>query len=138
MKTADIVPEKLLKFRVDYKRRKTVPIRIPFKQNVNDKAMLFAGSLFSAAVLSAYYAVKFIFREKGLEGDLVCREARIRFMKPVFGHGKAETVEVSKIRKRQSGNYGITSVSVVRCARGRICSEIRCDFVLKPADKPRK
>jgi hypothetical protein len=40
---ADIVPEKALKFDLDYSKRDSVPIRIPFPENVNDKNVLFAG-----------------------------------------------------------------------------------------------
>lgn len=129
---ADMVPARLLKFQFDHSDRAAVPARIPFAENVNDKNLLFAGSIFSAAVLSAYYAATNLFRDKGYEGAIVASEASVKYLKPIREDGLARTCDLSEIETRPSGNRRVTVKTVVSDAKGENCAEITSCFVLKP------
>ena len=55
----------------------------PLGPNRNDKGTAFAGSIYSAAVLTAWGLVKLRLREAGLDASVVVRDAEIRYLVPV-------------------------------------------------------
>ncbi len=59
-------------------REEGAEVRIPLGPNLNDKGCLFAGSIYSGAILAAYRAAERLLADRGLTGGLVARQASIR------------------------------------------------------------
>jgi thioesterase domain-containing protein len=55
----------------------------PLGPNRNDKGTAFAGSIYSAAVLTGWGLVTLRLREAGLDASVVVRDAEVRYLAPV-------------------------------------------------------
>jgi thioesterase domain-containing protein len=63
----------------------TLAVRAPLNPNRNLHGTAFAGSLFSACVLTAWGATWLKFREQGLVGQIVVVDSTIRYRRAVSG-----------------------------------------------------
>ena len=110
-------------------------VTIPFEPNRNDKGCLFAGSLYSGAILAAYRSAERRFAERGLNGALVAKGAAVRYLKSVATDGTAVAAACGEPQLKPNGNHALTVTVEVRDASGVPCAELQADMVLM---KPRK
>jgi hypothetical protein len=105
-------------------------VRIPLEYNCNDKGSLFAGSIYSGAVMAAYRKAEDLFVACGLKGALVAREASIRYLKQILEDGMA-VASVDEIPSRKTnGNYSLNVKVAVNNSEGIVCAEMDAGFVL--------
>ncbi len=64
---------------------RTLSVQAPFRTNRNVHGTAFAGSLFSACVLTGWGATWLALRERGLVGSIVVAESQIKYRKAVSG-----------------------------------------------------
>ncbi len=64
---------------------RTLTVRAPLAANRNLHGTAFAGSLFSACVLTGWGATWLALRERGLTGSIVVADSQIRYRKAVSG-----------------------------------------------------
>jgi thioesterase domain-containing protein len=74
-----------LDIRVTEFRDHVLRVRAPLPPNRNIHGTAFAGSLFSVCVLTGWGAVWLALRERGLTGDIVVADSRIRYRRAVAG-----------------------------------------------------
>jgi thioesterase domain-containing protein len=103
---------------------------VPYAQNVNDKRTLFAGSLFSGAVLAGYRCVQRMMRVANLAGALVCKDASIRYEKPVTTDALCRTVACGRFSKPGNGKRQVRiTVEILDRTLAR-CALARCTYVV--------
>jgi thioesterase domain-containing protein len=107
-----------------------VEVVIPFSENYNDKDMVFAGSLFSGAVLSGYQLVQNKMQARGLSGALVCRDAAIRYQKPIFRDAAAKAHSADGFSPTSSGNLWITVTVDLLNEKNETSGEAEFTYVL--------
>jgi thioesterase domain-containing protein len=107
-----------------------VEVLIPFSENYNDKDMIFAGSLFSGAVISGYQLVQNMMRAQGLTGALVCRDAAIRYQKPVFKDAAARAKSADGFSPTSNGNRWITVTVDLLNEKNETSGEAKFTYVL--------
>jgi len=64
---------------------RTLVLSAPLAANSNHKGTAFGGSLFSLAVLAGWGLLTLKLAERGVEGELVIQESRVRYLLPVTG-----------------------------------------------------
>jgi thioesterase domain-containing protein len=64
----------------------------PLAANSNHKGTAFGGSLFTLAVLAGWALLTAKLRERGVEGELVIQDSRVRYLLPVVGDLVARAV----------------------------------------------
>ena len=108
-------------------------IRIPLEQNSNDKGCLFAGSIYSGAILAAYRAAERLFAERGLVGELVAKTASANYLKRIVSDGVAVAAINGEPVCKPNGNHTLTVTVSVLDAGGAACAEFTGEFVLLKA-----
>jgi thioesterase domain-containing protein len=81
----DIPPAAAMAIAVAAYDGRTLTVRAPLEANRNVHGTAFAGSLFSACVLTGWGATWLALRERGLEGSIVVSESQIKYRKAVAG-----------------------------------------------------
>jgi thioesterase domain-containing protein len=81
----DIPLAAAMQIRVDSYDGRTLTVRAPLPPNRNLHGTAFAGSLYSACVLTGWGATWLALREHGLEGMIVVAESSIEYRKAVGG-----------------------------------------------------
>ena len=114
-------------------------IAIPLEQNRNDKGCLFAGSIYSGAILAAYRAAERRCAERGLTGGLVAKSASIRYLTSIVSDGRSRAVACGEPAAKPNGNHALAVTVEVLDADGARCAEFTADMVLmakrpNPAD----
>jgi thioesterase domain-containing protein len=61
----------------------SLALSAPLAANSNHKGTAFGGSLFSLAVLAGWALLTAKLRERGVEGELVIQDSRVRYLLPV-------------------------------------------------------
>ena len=102
-------------------------IRIPIEYNSNDKGSLFAGSIFSGAVIAGYRLAEKTF--EGIEGALVAKESRIRYLKAIYSDGFAVATAASEPVVKPNGNRTFAVTVVVKDTDENICAEVDTEYV---------
>jgi thioesterase domain-containing protein len=105
-------------------------IRIPLEINCNDKGCLFAGSIYAGAMLAAYRAAEQRCARDRLDGNLVAKDASIRYLKPVTSDGHAAVSSCTEPLLKPNGNRTLTVVAVVADAHGTPCAEVTAELIL--------
>ena len=108
-------------------------IRIPLEQNSNDKGCLFAGSIFSGAILAAYRAAERLFAERGLAGALVAKTASVNYIKGIVSDGSAGATACGEPVCKPNGNHALTVTVTVSDSDNVACAEFTGEFVLLKA-----
>ena len=67
----------------------SLSIALPLKPNANDKGTAFAGSIYSALVLSGWCLITAALAEAGLNTEVVIAESDVKFKRPVSGDSVA-------------------------------------------------
>ena len=111
-------------------REEGAAIRIPLEQNSNDKGCLFAGSIYSGAILAAYRAAERLFAERGLAGGLVAKTASVNYLRSIVSDGSAGATACGEPVCKPNGNHTLTVTVTVADAEGRACAEFTGEFVL--------
>lgn len=111
-------------------REEGAEVRIPLGPNLNDKGCLFAGSIYSGAILAAYRAAERSFAERGLTGGLVAKQAAIRYLKSLVSDGTAAVAACDGPVCKPNGNHTLTVTVSVSGADGTPCAEFTGEFVL--------
>ncbi len=105
-------------------------IRIPFEHNLNDKGCLFAGSIYSGAILAAYREAERLFAARGLAGELVAKTASVSYLKRIESDGSAVAEACGEPVCKPNGNHTLTvTVAVSDAGRAR-CADFTAEFVL--------
>ena len=101
----------------------------PAAPNLNDKATVFAGSLYSAAVLCGWGLVFLKLREAGLDADIAVYHADINYLKPATGDFRAVCVAPEPAALADflealdaNGKARLTLVAEIRDPRRRVAS----------------
>lgn len=81
----DIPPAAAMAIEVAAYDGRTLTVRAPLAPNRNVHGTAFAGSLFSACVLTGWGATWLALRQRELTGSIVVAESRIRYRKAVAG-----------------------------------------------------
>jgi thioesterase domain-containing protein len=106
-----------------------VEVRIPLSENHNDKGTLFAGSIFSGAVFAGYRLAQNIMRQKRMQGALVCRDAAVRYLRPLGSDGTSRALPEGGFVNTPGGNRQI----LVRCDvlndRSKLCATVSFSYV---------
>ena len=105
-------------------------IAIPLEQNRNDKGCLFAGSIYSGAIIAAYRAAERCFAEHGLSGALVAKTAAVSYLKSIVSDGLAVATACGEPLLKPNGNHALTVTVAVRDALGMPCAEIKAELIL--------
>ena len=108
-------------------------ILIPLEQNSNDKGCLFAGSIYSGAILAAYRAAERLFAERGLAGELVAKTASANYLKRIVSDGTAVATACGEPVCKPNGNHTLTVTVSVSDSDGAVCAEFTGQFVLLKA-----
>ncbi len=113
-----------------------VVIRIPLESNRNDKQTMFAGSTFSAMVLSGWQLVTNWSKDNGVPGPVVIKKTKMEFEKPAHSELLCSAVISEKPIKSINGNWKIkVSVEAVD-ADGNVCASFRGSYrALAPKSK---
>lgn len=111
-------------------------VAIPLAPNLNDKGCLFAGSLFSGAILSAYRAAEAFLGERALTGELVAKTAAISYLKRVATEGRALATQCGGLVRKPNGNHALTVTVAVNDASGERCAEFKAEFILLARRQP--
>ena len=105
-------------------------VRIPLERNINDKGCLFAGSIYTGAILAGYRAAERLFAGRGLTGELVAKSASVSYLKRIQSDGFAEVAACGEPVCKANGNQVLAvTVSVLDSERSR-CAEFVAEFVL--------
>lgn len=107
-------------------------VLIPHALNHNDKDTLFAGSLFSAAVLAGYRKAAELLNNRG--EVLVAKTCSISYRKPVSAEGVARVVRIADPLTKPNGNRTVT-VTVGVFEGETLCAEFEGVYVQVPASK---
>ena len=105
-------------------------IAIPLERNRNDKGCLFAGSIYSGAIIAAYRAAERRFAERGLAGALVAKTASVSYLKSIVSDGRAVATACGEPRLKPNGNHALTVAVAVNNAEGEPCAEIKAELIL--------
>jgi len=105
-------------------------ICIPLAYNVNDKGCLFAGSIYSGAVLAAYRAAEKMAAQNGLAGVLVAKTASVRYLKSIQSDGYAVATPCGAPLCKPNGNHALKVTVIVSDAAGTACAEIQAELIL--------
>ena len=105
-------------------------IAIPLEQNRNDKGCLFAGSIYSGAIIAAYRAAERCFAERGLTGALVAKTASISYLKSIVSDGRAVATACGEPLLKPNGNHALTVTAAVRDDQGMPCAAVQAEFIL--------
>ncbi len=108
-------------------------IQIPLAYNLNDKGCLFAGSIYSGAILAAYRGAERLFAERKLTGDLVAKTASINYLKRIESDGCAVATPQGEPLLKPNGNRTLTVAVAVFDAQGVCCAEMTVEMVLLKA-----
>jgi len=105
-------------------------VAIPLEQNSNDKGCLFAGSIYSGAIIAAYRAAEQCFAEHGLAGALVAKTASIRYLKSIVSDGRAAATASGEPLLKPNGNHALTVAVAVLDEHGTPCAEVQAEMIL--------
>jgi len=105
-------------------------IIIPLDHNLNDKGILFAGSIFSGAILAAYRTAERVFAEHRLVGALVAKTSQINFLKRLESDGVAAATPSGAPLLNKNGNHMLSVTAVVYNIDREPCAELETEFVL--------
>ena len=105
-------------------------VRIPLEYNSNDKGSLFAGSIYAGAVMAGYRLAEELFASRKIIGDLVAKEARIRYLKQLLSDGIAVASASEEPVHKTNGNYTLDVTITVNDSQGILCAELIVDFIL--------
>jgi len=105
-------------------------IRIPLAYNVNDKGCLFAGSIYSGAILAAYRTAERLAAQDGLAGVLVAKTASVRYLKSILSDGSAVATPCGAPVCKPNGNHSLQVTVIVSDAAGTACAEVQVEFIL--------
>jgi len=107
-------------------------IRIPLAYNLNDKGSLFAGSIYAGAVMAGYRRAEVLCAADGVAGELVAKQAGIRYCKAIVSDGLAVACEGSGPLLKPNGNYSLTVKVRVNNTEGEACAELDAEYILRP------
>ena len=107
-------------------------LTLPLEKNTNDKATIFAGSIFSLAALSGYDTVFDKRTERGLTGNLFLLSSSITYHNP----GVSDIVAKSRITESfvatKRGNFKMSvHVEVLDLNNGQLCAVFDGAYVVK-------
>lgn len=107
-------------------------LQLLFSKNTNDKASVFAGSIFSLAALSGYDTVVHRRDELGLQGEVFLVSSRITYQQPGFSDlfAKSEAVEDLLLTKRANHKMSVR-VRVFSQSDGKRCANFEGVYVMK-------
>ena len=108
-------------------------IRIPLKDNLNDKGCLFAGSIYSGAILAAYRGAERLFAERAFAGELVAKTASISYLKRIESDGFAVATPQGEPLLKPNGNRMLTVEVAVLDSESVRCAELTVEMVLLKA-----
>jgi thioesterase domain-containing protein len=103
-----------------------------FSKNTNDKASVFAGSIFSLAALSGYDTVVHRRDELGLQGDVFLVSSRIAYQQPALSDlfTRSETVDDLVLTRRANHKMSVR-VKVFSQVDGKRCASFEGVYVMK-------
>jgi len=107
-------------------------LTLPFARNTNDKATVFAGSIFSLAALSGYDTV---FEERtvhGLSGDLFLLSSHITYHAPALSDIVAKSHITESFVGTKRGNFRMSvRVEITDRNDGSLCAVFQGAYVVK-------
>jgi len=106
-------------------------VDIPLAANCNDKGCLFAGSIYSGAIVAAYRAAERLCAARGLDGDLVAKTATINYLKPIVADGRAAATRVEEPLRKPNGNHAVRVTVVIADAQGTAGAEVTAEMILR-------
>jgi thioesterase domain-containing protein len=111
-------------------------LTLPLEKNTNDKATVFAGSIFSLAALSGYDTAFERRAAQGLSGDLFLLSSRITYHSPGLSGivAKSRIIDDFALTKRKNYKMSVT-VEVFDRTGGHLCATFEGTYVVK-ADAP--
>ena len=107
-------------------------LRMPLEMNTNDKGSMFAGSIYSLAVLAGYHVAEKQAADQQLVGDLFAGSTRITFRRPVTTDAVALGHLRGEFAKSVSDKWRIEVAVVVKDAAGTNCARFEGVYVLSP------
>ena len=108
---------------------------IPISLNHNDKNSQFAGSIFSGAILTAYFNIRSWFESEEIAGDLVAKNTNIRFLAPIYSDASTKLVHRSEAVQKANGNYELECEVHITDENEHKCAVLEVSFVFIPAQK---
>ncbi len=105
-------------------------IRIPIEYNRNDKGSLFAGSIYAGAVMAGYRRAEMLCAAHGVRGELVAKEARVRYFKAILSDALAVASVGNEPLLKPNGNYSLRIRVAVQDACGIVCAELEAEYIL--------
>lgn len=105
-------------------------VAIPLEQNSNDKGCLFAGSIYSGAIIAAYRAAERCFAEHGLVGAQVAKTVSIGYLKSIISDGRAVATSCGAPLLKPNGNHALTVTVAVNNEEGTLCAEVQAEMIL--------
>lgn len=123
-----------------------IELAAPLAVNHNDKGTGFAGSLFTAAVLSGWSQVMLLLRDAGLAGEVVVSDTHVRYLKPARSDFRAlaprpepDVVAGFLARLRDRGRARLpVMVEVVADGETVVAFEGQYAALIKPSPQARK
>lgn len=121
-----IVAAQLLEIEVSSFERGRLTVCAPLSKNSNDKGTFFAGSIYSAMVLSGWGLVGLLLADQGLDVDVVIATSGIDYVKPAVGD-----VEACALLKDGEGiEKAILSIESKGRGKVEVVSELVSDGVV--------
>jgi thioesterase domain-containing protein len=107
-------------------------LALPLQKNTNDKATIFAGSIFSLAALSGYDTVFDKRAERGLTGDLFLLSSTIRYHSPAVSDIVAKSRITGDFALTKRGNFRMSvHVEVFDINSEQLCAAFDGVYVIK-------
>ena len=107
-------------------------LTLPFAMNTNDKATMFAGSIFSLAALSGYDTVYEKQAVHGLSGDLFLLSSQITYHTPALSDLVARSHVAEDFVRTRRGNFRMSvRVEIVGTSDGLVCAAFQGTYVVK-------
>jgi len=107
-------------------------LTLPLARNTNDKATVFAGSIFSLAALSGYDTAFERRAARNLSGDLFLLSSRITYHSPALSDIVARSRITGDFVRTKRGNFRMSvCVEIVDTGDGNVCATFEGAYVVR-------
>jgi thioesterase domain-containing protein len=124
-----IVPYKTLGLNLVELIDEEVSMSIDLPPNINDKGTMFAGSIYSALVLSGWTLARHLFHKTGGEFDVVIKESTNSFIKPVRSSAIAKAYKAAELSEAKNGNKSLSIEVVFIDSDEEICAKLNATYI---------
>ena len=104
-------------------------LKINLDKNLNDKNTMFAGSIFSAMVLTGWLLAKQICNNDEFDYDVVVKGSKTQFARPVTSDCVTKASIIKDVIRKDNDNLAIKIVVCLFDETGAKCSKLMANYV---------